>query len=663
MEKNYFIRNDKTYLIIIAILIGSIFVFGHFYTGTILLGLYIIFLIYNIKVIKNKNGEWKKILEDFSVKIDISTRNILTNIPFPLTIINGKGNILWYNQKFFNILNQNEILGNKICDIVTEINIKDILEKNKREFNYVKIEEKYYNVFVNVKGNKEAINNKNKTIFLYFYDVTKEVNLRNKINQEKEVIILIEVDNLDEVIKTTKEDKVLLLSAEIERTLKTYAQNLNAMITKYSTSKYIMVANTKIMEKEMKKNFEILDEMRDIDLGNELTVTLSIGAGYGGKTPLENYNFATSAKELALGRGGDQVVVKNKDKIKFYGGKTKEVAKRTKVRVRVVGHALVDIINKSSNVFIMGHSNPDIDSIGAAIGLNIVSKYLGKEAYIILDEVNTGIEKAIKKIKDEGLYNELFITKEQYLNKFNRNSLLILVDVNSKSYVQNLQVLDSIDRIVIIDHHRKSTDSIEGALVEYIEPYASSTCELITEMLQYMMDNPKKYISPIYAEMLLAGIYVDTKNFYFKTGVRTFEAAAYLKQIGADILEVKKMFLHDIGTILKKYKIMSLSTIENNICIAICPPEIQDTVLAAQVSDELLNITGIQASFVLVKIKNEVFISGRSNGDINVQLILEELGGGGHLNIAGARLKEVSINEARDKLKIAIDKYLMEGEK
>lgn len=663
MEKNYFIRNDKAYLIIIAILIGSIFAFGHFYAGSILLVLYIIFLIYNIKVIKNKNGEWKKILEDFSVKIDVSTRNILTNIPLPLTIINGKGNILWYNQKFFNILNQNEILGNKINDIVTEINIEDILDKNKKELNYVKIEEKYYNIFINIKGNKEAINNKNKTIFLYFYDVTQEVELRKEIKQEKEVIILIEVDNLDEVIKTTQEDKVLLLSAEIERTLKTYAQNLNAMITKYSTSKYIMLANARIMKEEMKKNFEILDEMRDIDLGNELTVTLSIGAGYGGNTPLENYNFAVSAKELALGRGGDQVVVKNKDKIKFYGGKTKEVAKRTKVRVRVVGHALVDIINKSSNVFIMGHSNPDIDSIGAAIGLNIVSKYLGKEAYIILDEINTGIEKAIKKIKHEGLYNELFITKEQYLNKFNRNSLLILVDVNSKSYVQDLQVLQSIDRIVIIDHHRKSTDSIEGSLVEYIEPYASSTCELITEMLQYMMDNPKKHINPIYAEMLLAGIYVDTKNFYFKTGVRTFEAAAYLKQIGADILEVKKMFLHDLETILKKYKIMSLSTIENNICIAICPPEIQDTVLAAQVSDELLNITGIQASFVLVKIKNEVFISGRSNGDINVQLILEELGGGGHLNIAGARLNEVSINEARDKLKIAIDKYLMEGEK
>ncbi|WMJ80093.1 DHH family phosphoesterase [Clostridium sp. MB40-C1] len=662
MEKKYFIPSDKFSLFIIGFLILVLFMFRHFYVAGIFSILYIVFLIYNFKIYNSKKDEWEKFIEGYISQMEISTRSIINSIPFPLTIISEKGNILWYNQNFFNIFEKGEILGKNINEIINEININRILNKDKKSFNYVKIRDKYYNIFVNIKDNREGTSDKNKTVFLYFSDVTNEVNAERYRSESEEAIILVEVDNLDDVLKTTLEDKSLLLSAEIERKLKNYGQNLNAMVTKYSSSKYIMVVHKKDINKEMEKNFDILDEIREINLGNKLTVTLSVGVGLGGQTPLENHNFAISAKELALSRGGDQVVVKNKDKLHFYGGKTKEVAKRTKVRARVIGHALVNTIKESSNVFVMGHTNQDIDSIGASMGVSNVVKALGKDCYIILDKVNCGIEKAVEKIKSENMYNGKFINQEKCLDIYDKNSLLILVDVNSKGYVHSKKIVEKINRKVIIDHHRKSTDAVEDTLLSYIEPYASSTCELVTEMFQYMLESPKKYIDSVTAEMLLAGIYVDTKNFYFKTGVRTFEAAAYLRQLGADIIEVKRMFSNDLETYLKKAKIISLANLEKNICITVCPPEIQDNVLAAQVADELLNITGVQVSFVLVKIKKDVFISGRSNGDINVQLIMESLGGGGHLNIAGAKLNNVSIDEAKEKLKNAIDKYLREGE-
>ena len=286
-------------------------------------------------------------------------------------------------------------------------------------------------------------------------------NIKVEKEEVEEVIILLEVDNLDEVLKSTLEDDALLLSAEIERKLKSYAQNLNGIITKYSSSKYVLVVYKKEILKEMEKNFNILDEVREINFGNKLTVTISMGIGYGGNTPLENYNLSMAAKELALSRGGDQVVVKDKDKLYFYGGKTKEVAKRTRVRARVIGHALLNIIKESSNVFLMGHINQDIDSIGAAMGLSNIVSALGKECYIILDDINCGIERPVKRIKSEGLYDKMFITKKKCLSMYDEDSLLILLDVNSRGYVHSQEVTNKIERKVIIDHHRKSTDAIE----------------------------------------------------------------------------------------------------------------------------------------------------------------------------------------------------------
>ncbi|AWI07469.1 DHH family phosphoesterase [Clostridium drakei] len=655
---NYFINGNKVYMIIIAILISVIIVYGHFYIGVVSIGFYMILVLYNMKNTKVRQTEWKKFIENFSSQLDNATRNTLVKMPFPLIMIDKKGEILWYNQKYSYIIKNEDILGKSINGVIKEINLRQILDGKKNIIKNVKLKEKYYDIYSNVVDISDNL--EDRIILLYLYDVTQMLKIVKNLELNKYTIMLMEVDNFDDVIKTIEEGQRPLIVAEIERTVNCYAQILNAMIRKYDDNKYVLCVQDNYVEKEMEKKFEILDNIREINMGNKLAVTLSIGVGRGGETPLQNENFAASAKELALGRGGDQAVVKSGEKLSFYGGKTKEVEKRTKVRARVIAHALVELINASSDVFIMGHINPDIDCLGAAVGIYSTIKFLKKDCHIVLEETNSSINLILEKIKNEKEYENIFIDSKECIANMKYNSLLILVDVHSRGYVQDIKVVDAFEKIVIIDHHRKSTDFVEGALLSYIEPYASSTSELVTEMLQYMVEKPK--IKIIEAEALLAGIYVDTKNFSFKTGVRTFEAASFLRRLGADTVDVKKFFADDLDTYLKRAEIIKSAEIFNNIAIAVCPNEIEDIVLAAQAADELLNITGIKASFVFVKIKDNVCISGRSLGEVNVQVILESLGGGGHMTMAGVKIKQVTLDEALKKLKDAIGKYIMEGE-
>jgi c-di-AMP phosphodiesterase-like protein len=658
---NYFSVNNKIYMVTMALFICIIFYYGHFEVGLLALGLYAILVVYNIYNSKVRKDEWKKFIENFSSKLDIATTSTLVKLPFPLIIIGHMGNILWYNQSVTTMLEGEDLLNKNIRDIIKELNLKQILEGKKNIFPNIKIKDNYYEIYTNIVDTNENKNVKDKIMLLYFYDITEKTNLVKGINGNRESIMLVEVDNLDDVVKTTEEDKAPLLIADIERTINGYAQSLNAVVKKYTSNKYVIIVQDKYIEKEIEKKFDILDSVREISNGNKLAVTLSVGVGRGEDTPLKNYEFATSAKELALGRGGDQVVVKKGDKLSFFGGKTKEVEKRTKVRARVIAHALMDLVNESNTIFIMGHKNPDVDCLGSAIGLYSIIKSLNKECYIILEGINSGIKSVMDILLEDEEYKNTFITSEKFKNAKNSNSLLVLVDVHNESYVLNLEIVKEVEKVVIIDHHRKSQDFIQGAVLSYMEPYASSTAELVTEMIQYMVDKPK--LKHIEAVSLLAGICVDTKNFYFKTGVRTFEAAAFLRRHGADTMDVKKMFADNLNIYLKRADIIRAAKVKNEIAIAVCPPIIEDTVLAAQAADELLNITGIQASFVIVKIGDEVFISGRSLGKINVQLILETLGGGGHMTMAGTKFTSLKLEEVVVKLNEAIDKYLREGEK
>lgn len=652
---SYFSPSNKLYMVVIALLIIIPFVDGHYIIGLIALMFYAVLVVYNIKKLKVKKNEWNKFIQEFSFNLDNAARSTLMKLPFPLIIVGIKGEVLWYNRNTSIMLENEDILGRNIKEIITEFDIKQVLFDKKGLFQGIKFRNKAYDIHVSVLETEDDKANRDNIALLYFYDVTKILELENNIYENKDCIGIIEVDNLDDVVKSTEENSKPLLIAEVERTINNYAQSLNAMIKKYSNNRYIMVVQNRYIQNEIEKKFEILNSIKEINNGNTFPVTLSVGIGMGGKTPIENYTLASSAEELALGRGGDQVVIKDGEALSFFGGGSREMEKVSRVKTRVISHALSNLINESNKVFIMGHKNPDIDCLGAAIGIYRAVKYLGKDCYIIMEDINTSLKPIFEKLKKLEDYTNAFIDSGTGYNIIDEDSLLILVDVHNKSYVCNMDLVKEARKVVIIDHHRKASDYIDGALLSFIEPYASSTCELVTEMLQYLIENPK--LNPIEAEALLAGICIDTKDFYFKTGVRTFEAAAFLRKFGADTVAIKKMFSDNFNTYINRAEIIKSAQINDGIAIAICPSNIQDLVLVAQAADELLNITGIQASFVFVKIEEEIIISGRSFGEVNVQRILEYLGGGGHATIAGARLENISLEEAVSKLKEAIEKF------
>ncbi|SHE87315.1 DHH family phosphoesterase [Clostridium fallax] len=614
----------------------------------ILFGVIILFS-YKLIKINQANELNKKKAEEFSLEIDDIIEKNLLALMYPLAIIKRDGEIVWSNEKFKTVFKVQDDTAINIGTAVRGIALDKALKYQNGMIQRLRSRKRAYDIYVNtINFNNEQLS------IVYFNDVTY------LIEGTKESVMLIEVDNLNEVVKSIDENNGPLFIAEVERAINNYAQNLNAMIRKYDSTKYVLSVSDSNIEEEIAKKFDILDTIREINLGNKLEVTLSIGVGRGGDSPAENHAYAIKAKELALGRGGDQAVIKKGDKFSFFGGNTKELEKRTRVRARVVAHALKDLIYESSKVYIMGHRNPDLDCFGAAVGIASVSRQLGKQCNIILNKDTRAIEKYLIRVKNDDINSNLIISGDKARETIDEDTLLILLDVHSRGYVQDLSIVEMASNLVIIDHHRRSADYIEGALLSYIEVYASSTSELVTEMVQYMLEKPK--LTQIEAEGLLAGICMDTKSFFFKTGVRTFEAASFLRRLGADTIDIKKFFSNDLESYVQKAEIIKSAEVKNNIAIATCPSYIDQTVMAAQAADELLNITNIQASFVLVQINNDIYISGRSLGDINVQVILEYLGGGGHMTIAGAKLENVDINNAKETLKEAISKYLEEGE-
>lgn len=646
--KEYYKFNIYSILVLIIVLA---LLFGKLYEiSFILLGLYLVYINYEFILTIKEKEYYKLQFENLSKNIDNSIQNNMFNLIYPICILDTNGDIVWHNNNFKELSNSKDIIGNSLVSVIRGIALDKILKVSKEYSQRIKIKNFIYEIYGEI-----LVQSKERSLYIvYFNDVTYSS------NETKESVMLLEVDNLNEVIKSIDDSKRPLLMAEIERTINHYGSTLGAMIKKYDINKYILSISDSVIDKEISGKFDILDTVRDIDLGNELEVTLSIGVGRGGETPAENHEYATKAKELALGRGGDQTVIKTGKEIFFFGGNAKELEKRTRVKARVIAHALKNLIYESSKVYIMGHKNPDMDCLGAALGIASVVKKLGKVSKVVLDNDISAIEIFLSKIKVMDEYNNLFISSSDAEENIGDNTLLIVVDVHSLGYVLDKDLVEASKRIVVIDHHRRSPDFIQGALLNYIEVYASSTSEMVTEMVQYMLDKPK--LNRTIAEGLLAGICMDTKNFSFKTGVRTFEAASFLRKLGADTIEIKKIFSDDLESFITRAEIIKSARVDNSVAIAICPEYVVKPVVAAQAADELLNITGIQASFVLVKINNNVYISGRSLGDMNVQVILESLGGGGHMTMAGSKLKNTSIEDAINMLKQAISKNLREGE-
>ena len=495
---------------------------------------------------------------------------------------------------------------------------------------------------------------------LYWLDKTDYLNLKEKYINEKTVIGIIEVDGYEEVIKSADEENRPLITADIERVLSTFETESNAAMKRVSKDKFFLVMNREELKKIELDKFEILDKIRHIDHGNTLPVTISMGVGIDGETINDNFKMAIGALDLALGRGGDQVVVKTNDNFSFYGGKSKAVEKKTKVKSRLIGHALREIINQSEDILIMGHRYPDMDAMGAAVGIYDLCKACGKESNIVLENVNDSIEIFAQKIKRDKYYKGIFINHETAIERCKEDTLVIVLDTHRPNFTECPQLLDISDKVVVIDHHRRGVEFISDTVLLFHEIYVSSTCEMVTELIQYMDENIK--INKMTAEGLLAGINLDTKNFAFKTGVRTFEAASYLRKIGADTIEVKKLFNADISDFTTKAEIIQNTKIINNrICIGYTSSEIDNVnVIIAKAADELLNIRQVEASFVLGQKDGKVFISARSLGDINVHVMMEKLGGGGHIDIAGAQLKNVSLKKAYNMVHEIIEEFLEE---
>lgn len=569
---------------------------------------------------------------------------------YPLALIDNEGNILWANKRLKEELNLLDLQEQNILSIGRNLDLQKLLKCDKDLKQRVKIKDSFYSIYATNISNENEIYVKQKYM-VYFNEVS---NLRD-LHSTRESIMLIEVDNLSEALEVTDEANRPMLAAEVEKTINSYSKKLKAMIIKYEYNKYCLSVKDKYINDEINCKFSILDEISNIDRGNKLEVTLSIGVGRGGDNSQENYNNAMTAKELALGRGGDQVVIKNNEKISFFGGNTRELEKRTRVRARVIAQALRELIFESSNILIMGHKNPDMDSFGSAVGLWSAIRQLGKTCNVVIDNDINAIDYYMNKLKSDSKYDNLLISSVEAEKAINDKTLLIIVDVHNKGYVNNLSIVEKINRKIIIDHHRRSPDIIEGALLNYIEVYASSTSEMVTELIQYMLQKPR--ISKVEAEGLLGGIFMDTKGFQFKSGVRTFDAAAFLRSLGADTIEVKKMFTDSLEDYLLISETIKSAEVYDNLAIAVCPSKVNNTVIVARAADELLGISGIDVCFVLCEINNAITISGRSTGEVNVQVILEELGGGGHMNMAGAKVNGTT-DEAVYMLKEAIKKHL-----
>ena len=650
------ISRTKIYLVLIAILLAVICILDlRYFTPSVVL--YILILAYTYWSNQKRRIELSDHLQDLTFNIDKLAKNTMVNSPFPLVIAETNGNMIWKSNKFtqeFANIDINNILGDLLKQIKLEIeNNEESTEQSIHK--ELEIGNKIYEILGRYTKSKEEY-----ICTIYFIDETKCVELEKEYHNSQICVGLIMIDNFEEVNQRISDEDKPLLTAQIEKTIYDWASEFQGLVVKAERDTFVCIFEQRYLAELEEKKFNILDTIKELELSDKIQITLSISVSTEGQSNYEKYKSAQAGLDIALGRGGDQTVVRENGKYQFFGGRTQELEKRTKVKARIVSHALQELMQEAKNVMIMGHTNGDIDSMGASMGLYRLAKSLNVEAYIVNNSTGISLENFMEAAKEEKEYQEVIINKAEALSKISAETLLIIVDTHKRSYVEVPELLEETGKIAIIDHHRKSPDFIEEAILTFHEVYASSACELVTEILEYA---PKEIeLTTIEAEALYAGIMMDTKNFTFKTGVRTFEAAAYLRKCGIDIIRVKKWFQSDLKTYTKISKIIDNAEIINDtIGISIYDEKDKDAnVICAKAADELLTISDITASFVIGKLGDKVCISGRSIGDINVQIILEKLGGGGHITLAGAQVEGLSIGEVKNLLIEKINEYFEE---
>ena len=627
--------------------------------------IYIAIIVYTMWVTGKKRTEIENHIKSVTSDVDTASKGNLINTPIPLVLIETNGNIIWRSKKFVTEFENIDIATN-LNPIVKEIKLD--IEKNDETVEIskqFKIDKKVYRIrgsVVKTKRRDKRKQQKEYILSLYFMDETKYNELFDAYNNSRPCIGIAIIDNYEDIIQRILPEKKIELLAKIEREIIDWVTSTGGLIIKTERDSFVYVFEQKYLAEFEKEKFSVLDKVKNIERDMKVQITLSIAISAEGNTNYEKYKSALAALEIVLGRGGDQAIIRKDGKYKFYGGKTLEVEKRTKVKARTISQSISRIIEESDNVIVMGHRNIDIDAFGSALGLCRMAKTLGKECYIASEPTGKSLGKFLDKLKAEEDYKNIVINEDEALETITENTLLIIVDTHKTSYVEFPELLNKIDRKIIIDHHRKAPDCIENVLISFHEVYASSTAELVTEIIQYYKEDIT--LTLLEAESLYGGIMVDTKDFTFKTGVRTFEAAAYLRRYGVDIIRVKKWFQADLESYNTIANIVRNVEIHNDtIAVAVYDQEDENAnLICAKAADELLTISDITASFVMAKAGDKVCISGRSIGDINVQLILEKLGGGGHITLAGAQLEGFSLEDAKDELVIRINEYLLETE-
>lgn len=612
-------------------------------------------------------------LVNFATQYGTVQRKLLNEFEIPYALLDYNGRILWVNEKFAALTGKDKDYHKSITTIFPGITTQMIREDEHSEQIRIQWQDYCFRVemcrlfFEEMTQNSAIVSMEETEQYLtaiYLFDETELNHFIRENEEQKLVAALVYIDNYEEALNSIEEVKRSLLVALVDRRVNKYFAQVDALIRKTEKDKYFVVFRKKYLNQLQEDKFSLIEDVKMVKVGNEMSVTLSIGIGSTGDTYNRNYEYARMAIDQALGRGGDQAVLKEGEQITYYGGNTKQVEKNTRVKARVKAHALREIIESRERVMIMGHHIADADSFGAAIGIYCAARVLGKKAQIVINEVTSSLRPLKECFTEEKGYPEdMFISSERALELADPETLVMVVDTNRPSYTECPELLKKTDSIVVFDHHRQGSEIIKNPVLSYIEPYASSACEMIAEVLQYFTENIK--LGAGEADCIYAGILIDTSNFMIKTGVRTFEAAAYLRRCGAEVTRVRKMLRNDMSAYKARAEVVRHAEVYRGaFAISICPADKIEspTIVGAQAADELLNIVGIKASFVLTEYQGKIFVSARSIDEINVQKIMERLGGGGHLNTAGVQLTDCTILQAKRIIESTLDEMLEKGD-
>ena len=661
------------YVTVLLILVNISVYFYDRTSGLIISGFIVVYFVVELIFYHKNKPRLANEIINYATQYATVQKRLLNEFEVPYALLDYSGRILWVNEQFAALTEIDKQYHKSVSTLFPMIT-REFLQKNEDQTE-VRVEknDRLFRVSINriyfdaIAGEGELLEVDEAEEFLtalYLFDETELNRYMIENREQKQVAALVYIDNYEEALNSIEDVKRSLLVALIDRRVNQYFAQFDALVRKIEKDKYFVVFKYKYLQQLKDDKFKLLEDVKTVKVGNEMSITLSIGVGINGDSYNQSYDHARAAIDLALGRGGDQVVVKDGDEVYYFGGKAKQVERNTRVKARVKAHALHEILESRENVLIMGHAFADVDSLGAAVGIFCASRVLGKKTQIVINKPSSSVRPFIETFTpDKGYPEDMFIGNELALEMVARNTAVIVVDTNRPSSTECPELLRRTDCIVVFDHHRQGSEVIENPLLSYIEPYASSACEMVAEVLQYFEDDFK--LESCEADVMYAGILIDTNSFMTKTGVRTFEAAAYLKRSGAEVTRVRKMLRNDMDAYKARAEVVRHAEVYRGaFAISVCPAEnIENpTIVGAQAANELLNINGIRASFVLTEYQGKIYVSSRSIDEINVQLIMERLGGGGHFNVAATQLKNCTIDEAKLLIQNTLDTMLEEGD-